>query len=83
MFGIPPPDEFEWRRNGEKVTSSKEGAGVYQTLGSTYSILYVEDAKLSDDGNFICYASNKVSNETGRRNATKEIRLAGKSIRMQ
>ena len=82
MFGVPSPDEFGWRRKGEKVTNTIAEMGVYQTLGSAYSIFHVKDAKSSDDGNFICYVSDKVANKSRRSNTTEKIRLAGKSMRM-
>ncbi|XP_052231544.1 fibroblast growth factor receptor 3-like isoform X2 [Dreissena polymorpha] len=57
------PDEIDWFRNGEKVTSEKHrGVKLFKQLSMAYktftSILSINEATMEDSGVYVCRSSN-------------------------
>lgn len=58
-----PPDEMDWFRNGEKLSSERHrGVRIskqYSIIKRTFtSVLVIERADMDDDGTYVCRSSN-------------------------
>lgn len=58
-----PPDEMDWFRNGQKITSKiSEGIHISKQYSMSKrkftSVLKIDRAAMEDDGTYVCRSSN-------------------------